>query len=63
MGSGISLTKQQVVHVIKRDLLIEYNKIIFNRKQVFNATDIYFNCLTDAKFLVINKQLDKIITL
>jgi hypothetical protein len=59
MGSGISLTKQQVVQVIKRDLLIEHNKIIFNRKQAFNATDIYFNCLTDAKFLVINKQLDK----
>ena len=63
MGSGISLTKQQIVQVIKRDLLIEHNKIIFNRKQAFNAIDIYFNCLTDAKFLIINKQLDKIITL
>ena len=59
MGSGISLTKHQVVQVIKRDLLIEHNKIILNRKQAFNATDIYFNCLSDATFLVINKQLDK----
>lgn len=60
MGSGISLTKQQVVYVIKRDLLIEHKEIIKNRKQAFNATDIYFNCLLDANFLVINKQLDKI---
>ena len=59
MGSGISLSKTQVIQIVKRDLLQEHIKVIKERKTASNAEEIYYNCLADAKFSIINKKLDK----
>ncbi len=60
MGSGISLSKAQVKQIIKRDLLLNYSIQYCQRKPAYTASEIYENCLIDAKFSVINKAIDKI---
>ncbi len=61
MGSGISLSQTQVVHIIKRDLLRDYMENINKRKPALTAQEIYYNCLADAQFDIINKKLNKIL--
>ncbi len=61
MGSGISLSQTQVVHIIKRDLLRDYMENINKRKPALTSQEIYYNCLADAQFDIINKKLNKIL--
>jgi hypothetical protein len=60
MGSGISLSKSQVIHIVQRDFLQEYISSVDKRKFAFTADEIYQNCLLDAKFSIINKKLKEL---
>ncbi len=58
MGSGISLSDEQLTQIVKRDLKIEYNTLVATRKPCATAWETYRNYLDEAKFNAINKRVD-----
>ncbi len=58
MGSGISLSDEQLTQIVKRDLKIEYNTLLATRKPCAVAWEKYRNELDKAKFIATNKRID-----
>ncbi len=61
MGSGISLSREHIVQIIKRDLLqVHYhNQKVIGKNTEITAQEIYYNCLANAQLNIINKNFNK----
>ncbi len=58
MGSGISLSDEQLTQIVKRDLQIDYHTLIATRKPCAVAWEKYRNELDEARFIATNKRID-----
>lgn len=60
MGSGISLSDEQVTQIIKRDLTQEYHTLYTNRKPCAPEWESYRNFLDEEKYKQNTKYVDMV---
>ena len=61
MGSGISLSKEQIVHIIKRELTKEFYEKQNNKNITCDGCLIYYDFSDEVEYNNMLKKLDKYI--
>jgi hypothetical protein len=59
MGSGISLSKKQIINIIKNDLLIEFNNKQKNKDMYCNGYIIYYDFQDEIDYNNLIISIDK----